>query len=135
LLAFPFYGLTGQFASAKALLMDANTKKPLVLRNDNGMPNIFVYDFGQQVGRNLWLDAVRSMVKSGVVDGIFVDKWCVSMLPRTATRAHAHMRAPYRHTDTHTRTQARARPRTRAQAHTHRTRTHTQKRASRFAYR
>lgn len=62
LLAFPFYKLTGQYASAGALLEDANTKSPIVLKNDNGMPDIYVFDFGSEQGRGLWLNAVSASV-------------------------------------------------------------------------
>jgi hypothetical protein len=40
MLAFPFYTAVGTFMDADALTMDSETKKPLKIRNDNGMENI-----------------------------------------------------------------------------------------------
>ena len=77
LLAFPFYAQVGEFASNGALLMDTNTHTPLALRNDNGMPGIGVYDFGKAEGRQLWQGMVETLVHTGLVDGIFGDKWGV----------------------------------------------------------
>ena len=77
LLAFPFYRQVGKFADAGALLVDSNTHLPVMLRNDNGMPGIGVYDFGNPAGRQLWLGMVQRLVKTGLVDGIFGDKWDV----------------------------------------------------------
>ena len=76
-MAFPFYKQVGEFADAGALLVDSNTQLPVMLRNDNGMPGIGVYDFGKPAGRQLWLGMVQTLVKTGLVDGIFGDKWDV----------------------------------------------------------
>jgi len=67
LLAFPFYKQVGEFADAGALLVDSNTQQPVMLRNDNGMPGIGVYDFGKPAGRQLWLGMVQTLVKTGLV--------------------------------------------------------------------
>eukprot|EP01052_Picozoa_sp_SAG31_P007693 SAG31_NODE_371_length_16628_cov_3.741943_1_plen_391_part_00 len=77
LLAFPFYAQVGKFRRQNALLIDVNTHSPLQLRNDNGMPQIWVYDYGKPVGQQLWQGMVANLVSSGVVDGIFGDKWDV----------------------------------------------------------
>ena len=77
LLAFPFYTQVGTFASNNLLLMDANTKQPVQLRNDNGMPGIGVYDHGKPAARALWLELVTRLQSTGVVDGFFGDKWQV----------------------------------------------------------
>ena len=45
LLAFPFYALNGKMKTANALTIDAKTKKPIVIRNDNGMEGIYVFGF------------------------------------------------------------------------------------------
>ena len=66
LLAFPFYAAVGRFAADGALLMDANTKQPVALRNDNGMPGIGVYNFGVARGRALWEGLVRDVVGTGL---------------------------------------------------------------------
>jgi hypothetical protein len=52
-------------------------QSPVELRNDNGMPQIGVYDYGKQAGRQLWEGMVHTLVGSGLVDGIFGDKWNV----------------------------------------------------------
>ena len=57
----------GEFADAGALLVDSNTQLPVMLRNDNGMPGIGVYDFGKPAGRQLWLGMVQTLVKTGLV--------------------------------------------------------------------
>lgn len=78
LLAFPFYAAVGRIRDqGHALLVDSNTGSPLMLRNDNGMPGIGVPDFGKVECRKLWLGAVQNWVDTGVVDGIFGDKWNV----------------------------------------------------------
>ena len=41
LLAFPFYTLNGVYEKADALTIDSVTKKPIKIRNDNGMEGIF----------------------------------------------------------------------------------------------
>ena len=75
LLLFPFYSLAGKYQQQNALLIDSQTHLPVLLRNDESMPNIFVPDFGTKTGRALLLDTVEQMIKSGTVDGIFADKW------------------------------------------------------------
>lgn len=92
LLAFPFYEAIGRMRASDALLMDANTKQPVMLRNDNGMPGIGVPDFGQAVGRQLWQAAVKGWVSTGKVDGIFGDKWNVYATPNASntTSGKAH---------------------------------------------
>lgn len=75
LLAFPFYSLIGKYQSAGALAMDSVTKKPIQIRNDNGMENIYVYGFDTPKGQQLYLDAIKNYTDSGLVDGFFGDKW------------------------------------------------------------
>ena len=75
LLAFPFYALVGKYQAANALTLDAVTKKPIAIRNDNGMEGIFVWGFDTAAGQQLYLDAIRNYTYSGVVDGFFGDKW------------------------------------------------------------
>ena len=41
------------------------------------MPQIGVYDFGKVEGRQLWQGMVQDLVSTGLVDGIFGDKWAV----------------------------------------------------------
>ena len=45
LLAFPFYTAVGEFKEHGLLTIDSKTKKPITIRNDNGMQGIFVYGF------------------------------------------------------------------------------------------
>jgi hypothetical protein len=75
LLLFPFYSLAQKYMDAGALLMDSQTGKPITLRNDDGMPGVLVPDFGKRVGRELWLGEVQQWLASGLVDGVFADKW------------------------------------------------------------
>ena len=42
--------------------------------NDNGMPNVPIWDFSRQAGVDLFLDAHRELVATGLVDGTFADK-------------------------------------------------------------
>lgn len=53
LMAFPFYALSGKFADAEALLVDMYTGKPVALVNDEGMKDVWVYDWGQYYVLNL----------------------------------------------------------------------------------
>jgi hypothetical protein len=39
------------------------------------MHGVYVPDFGTQQGRDLWLGTVKGWLASGLVDGIFADKW------------------------------------------------------------
>ena len=75
LLAFPFYELSGKFAEAGALLMDMSTGKPVELTNDENMQHVWVYDWGNAEGRQLFLDWIAAAIASGNVDGLFADKW------------------------------------------------------------
>ena len=73
-LLFPFYSLAGEYQAKGALLIDSETKKPVLLRNDESMPNIFVPDFGTALGRSIMLNAVQKMIAGGAVDGIFAER-------------------------------------------------------------
>jgi len=75
LLAFPFYTAVGKFKAANALTIDSSTKKPISIRNDNGMENIGVYGFDTEAGTQLYIDTVANLTATGVVDGFFGDKW------------------------------------------------------------
>jgi len=75
LLLFPFYELAQQYMDAGALLMDSRTGSPVELVNDDGMHGVYVPDFGTAKGRELWLNAVKGWLATGLVDGIFADKW------------------------------------------------------------
>ena len=75
LLLFPFYKLAAAYIAQGALLTDAETGKPFELRNDDGMPGVLVPDFGTAAGRNLWMQEVEGWLATGLVDGIFADKW------------------------------------------------------------
>lgn len=86
LLAFPFYALVGKYQAANALTLDAVTKKPIAIRNDNGMEGIFVWGFDTAAGQQLYLDAIRNYTYSGVVDGFFGDKWNKGATPVDRTR-------------------------------------------------
>eukprot|EP00662_Eupelagonemidae_sp_cell21_P024608 gene24608-27378_t len=67
--------LNPAYIAAGALLTDAWTGKPVELHNDDGMPGVYVPDFGTEQGRALWMSEVEGWVASGLVDGIFADKW------------------------------------------------------------
>ena len=70
---FPFLELHGKFLEANADILDINGKM-VAFKNDNGMPNINVFDFSQEVGCDLWTGFVKNLTKSGIVDGLFDDK-------------------------------------------------------------
>ena len=71
LLAFPFYTAVGKFQEADALTIDSETKKPIVIRNDNGMEGIYVYGFDTDKGVQLYIDTVKNLTATGIVDGFF----------------------------------------------------------------
>jgi len=75
LMAFPFYSLSGKFAEADALLIDMYTNKPVELTNDEGMQHVFVYDWGSEKARSLFVGFIKGLLDSGQADGIFSDKW------------------------------------------------------------
>lgn len=75
LLLFPFYSLAERYIEQGALLIDSQTGKPVELRNDDGMPGVLVPDFGQAAARALWMGEVEGWLATGLVDGIFADKW------------------------------------------------------------
>ena len=70
---FPFLALHGKFLGANADIIDVNGK-PVAFKNDNGMPNINIFGLGQETGRDMWIDFVKSLKDSGYVDGMFPDK-------------------------------------------------------------
>ena len=70
---FPFLELHGKALQAKADMMDVNGKL-VAFKNDNGMPNINVFDFSKEVGRDLWTGFVKNLTETGLVDGLFDDK-------------------------------------------------------------
>ena len=67
---FPFLELHGKFVDANADMVGTNGKL-VAFKNDNGMPNINVFDFSQEVGCDLWTGFVKNLVDSGNVDGLF----------------------------------------------------------------
>ena len=70
---FPFLELHGKFQKANADVVDVNGNL-VAFKNDNGMPNINVFDFSQEVGRDLWTGFVKDLADTGMVDGLFDDK-------------------------------------------------------------
>eukprot|EP00035_Acanthoeca_spectabilis_P001829 m.83066 g.83066 ORF g.83066 m.83066 type:complete len:474 (-) comp11171_c0_seq4:93-1514(-) len=75
LLDFPYYHIHGVFAAANALTIDSVTKKPISIRNDNGMEGINVFGFDTEAGVQLYIEAIKNITASGVIDGFFGDKW------------------------------------------------------------
>ena len=69
LLAFPFYTSVGEFADANLLTIDSSTKKPISIKNDNGMEGIGVYAFEKDAGVQLYLDQLKNYTSTGLVDG------------------------------------------------------------------
>ena len=61
------YTLNGVYEAANALTIDSVTKKPIVIRNDNGMEGIFVYGFDTERGQKLYIDAVKNLTSTGLV--------------------------------------------------------------------
>ena len=70
---FPFLELHGKFLKANADVVVVDGKL-IAFKNDNGMPDINVFDFSQQVGRDLWTGFVQDLINTGYVDGLFDDK-------------------------------------------------------------
>jgi hypothetical protein len=75
LLDFPFYALHGQYLLEDVVAMDSVTKKPIQIRNDNGLEGIFVFGFDKAKGQQLYIDAVKNLTSTGLVDGFYGDKW------------------------------------------------------------
>lgn len=76
---FPFLELHGKFQKANADVVDVNGKL-VAFKNDNGMPNINVFDFSQEVGRDLWTGFVKDLANTGIIDGLFDDKFDILAL-------------------------------------------------------
>ena len=75
-LAFPFYRAVGKFEAANALTIDAATNKPLVIRNDGKHSmDTGVIGYDTALGVQLYIDTVKNITKTGVMNGIFGDKW------------------------------------------------------------
>ena len=73
LLDFNFLSLHRQFIQADALLR--NTDGSIChLTNDGNMTNVTVYDFSMASARALWVDTVRNLTATGLVDGIYADQ-------------------------------------------------------------
>lgn len=70
---FPCLELHGKFLDANADMVDINGKL-VAFKNDNGMPDVNLFDFGQEVGRDIWAGFVKNLIDSGTVDGLFDDK-------------------------------------------------------------
>ena len=70
---FPFLELHEKFLKANADMIDVNWKL-VAIKNDDGIPGVNVFDFGQKVGCDLWIGFIKELAKSGVVDGLFDDK-------------------------------------------------------------
>lgn len=81
LLDFPFYSLHNQYVRAGVVAMDSVTKKPIQIRNDNGMEGIFVFGFDHPAGQQLYIDAIQNLTSTGIVDGFFGDKWSKCATP------------------------------------------------------
>ena len=78
LLSFPFYAAAGQFAAANALTIDSTTGVPIEITNDGAKDhqltaNVFGYD--TEAGVQLYVDTVKNISATGVIDGFFGDKW------------------------------------------------------------
>eukprot|EP00040_Diaphanoeca_grandis_P042594 m.1296 g.1296 ORF g.1296 m.1296 type:complete len:342 (-) comp615_c0_seq1:175-1200(-) len=74
-LAFPFYTAVGKFKDAWALTNSSVTGKPIELQNDDAMNGIWVYGFDTSVGVQLYIDTVKNLTGTGLVDGFFGDTW------------------------------------------------------------
>lgn len=70
---FPFLALHGKFLQAKADIVDINGTL-VAFKNDNGMPDINIFNLGQETGHDMWIDFVQNLKDSGYVDGLFPDK-------------------------------------------------------------
>ena len=70
---FPFLKLHGKFQNAKADVVDIKGNL-VAFKNDNGMPNINVFDFSKQQGVDLWTGFIKNLTDTGYVDGVFDDK-------------------------------------------------------------
>ena len=72
-LDFNFLQLHAQYVAEDALLRNSDGSI-CHLTNDAGMVNVTAYDFSTEPARRLWVDAVRNLTATGVVDGIYVDQ-------------------------------------------------------------
>ena len=78
---FPFYSLHGVANSTPGGdTIDSSTGVPMVLTNDNGMKNIYIWGFDSDAGVQLYVDAHRNLTSLGV-DGFFGDKWSKKAQP------------------------------------------------------
>ena len=71
---FGMLELHEKFLKAKADMIDVSGKPVTINNNDNGMPNVNIFDFGQQIARDLWITFVKTLKESSVVDGLFPNK-------------------------------------------------------------
>lgn len=75
LLAFPFYAMTGELETHNATTIDSTTGRPIMIQNDQGEQNIPIFGYDTKAGREIYVNTVKNLVATGVVDGFFGDKW------------------------------------------------------------
>jgi hypothetical protein len=71
LLDFPFYALHGRYLREGVVAMDSVTRRPIQIRNDNGMEGIFVFGFDSTQGQELYIDAVRNLTCRDAAEFLF----------------------------------------------------------------
>lgn len=49
-------------------MLDSVTHAPIEIENDNGMKGIYVYGFDSAAGRALYVQAVRNLTRTGLVE-------------------------------------------------------------------
>ena len=59
------------------------------LTNDENMQHVWVYDWGSETGRQLFVDFIQTAIASGSVDGMFADKWVRSRMCQWRLRTSA----------------------------------------------
>ena len=70
---------TGVFAKNNANTIDNLTNTPGKVRNDNGMEGIYIFGFDTVVGQTLYVEAIKNLTSTGLVDGFFGDKYATAL--------------------------------------------------------
>jgi hypothetical protein len=72
ILDFHFLHLHQLYEEADALLRNIDGTICSLI-NDNGMKNISAFDFSKEIGQQLWLDEIKNLTQTGLVDGFYGD--------------------------------------------------------------
>jgi hypothetical protein len=84
LLDFHFLHLHQLYEEADALLRNIDGTICSLI-NDNGMKNISAFDFSKEIGQQLWLDEIKNLTQTGLVDGFYGDTMQVYAVENSKT--------------------------------------------------